>query len=125
MQMYIKFTVIIFAFLMANTMAFTIGLGLLRMNDSLFSISGILAISGVVLANCAAVQLLLAGKYSINPLFLIGVLPIIGFLLSYLLYTKTDQGIAALILYSLSIITGIILLYMTIKDSENKKSLVL
>ena len=125
MHMYIKFAIISFAFLIANTMAFTLGYTLLRTNDSLFTVSGILAVSGVILANCGSVQLLIAGKYSINTLFYIGILPVVGYLISYLLYTKTNEGTAAIMLYSISLVIGVILLYMTIKDSHNKKSLVL
>ena len=125
MNMYIKFAIISFAFLIANTMAFTLGYTLLRTNDSLFTVSGILAVSGVILANCGSVQLLIAGKYSINTLFYIGILPVVGYLISYLLYTKTNESSAAMMLYSISLIIGVILLYMTIKDSHNKKSLVL
>ena len=125
MNMYIKFTIICFAFLIANTMAFTLGFSLLRMNNSLLSVPGILSVSGVILANCGSVQLLVAGKYSINTLFYIGILPVVGYILSFLLLTKTNQGNAAIMLYSVSLIIGVILLFMTIKDSQNKKSLVL
>ena len=125
MNMYIKFTIISFAFLIANTMAFTLGLTLLSINESLFSIPGILAVSGVILANCGSVQLLVAGKYSINTLFYVGILPVVGYMLSYLLFTKTEQGFAAIMLYSISLVVGVVLLFMTIKDSQNKKSLVL
>ena len=125
MNMYVKFAIITFAFLIANTMAFTLGYTLLRMNESLFTVQGILAMSGVILANCGSVQLLVAGKYSINTLFHIGILPVVGYLISYLLFTRTDQGNAAIMLYSVSLIVGVVLLYMTIKDSHNKKSLVL
>ena len=125
MNMYIKFTIISFAFLIANTMAFTLGFSLLHMNDSLLSTPGILAVSGVILANCGAVQLLIAGKYSINTLFYIGILPVVGYMISYLLFTKTNQDNAAIMLYSISLVIGVVLLFMTIKDSHNKKSLVL
>jgi hypothetical protein len=125
MNMYIKFTIISFAFLIANTMAFTLGLTLLSINESLFSIPGILAVSGVILANCGSVQLLVAGKYSINTLFYVGILPVVGYMLSYLLFTKTEQGFVAIMLYSISLVVGVVLLFMTIKDSQNKKSLVL
>lgn len=125
MNMYIKFTIISFAFLIANTMAFTLGLTLFSINESLFSIPGILAVSGVILANCGSVQLLVAGKYSINTLFYVGILPVVGYMLSYLLFTKTEQGFAAIMLYSISLVVGVVLLFMTIKDSQNKKSLVL
>ena len=125
MNMYIKFSVITFAFLIANTMAFTLGLALLRLNESLLSVPGILAVAGVILANCGSVQLLVAGKYSINTLFYIGILPVMGYMLSYLLFTKTNQSNAAIMLYSISLIVGVVLLFMTIKDSHNKKSLVL
>ena len=124
MNMYIKFAIISFAFLIANTMAFTLGLTLLRMNESFVSMPGILAISGVILANCAAIQLLIAGKYSINSLFYIGILPVMGFTISYLLFTRTNQSNEAIMLFSLSLIIGFILLVMTVKDSQNKKSLV-
>ena len=125
MNMYIKFTIISFAFLIANTMAFTLGLTLLSINESLFSIPGILAVSGVILANCGSVQLLVAGKYSINTLFYVGILPVVGYMFSYLLFTKTEQGFVAIMLYSISLVVGVVLLFMTIKDSQNKKSLVL
>ena len=125
MGMYIKFTIISFAFLIANTMAFTLGITLFRMNESIVSVPGILAMSGVILANCAAIQLLIAGKYSINSLFYIGILPVIGFMISYLLFTRTNQSNEAIMLFSLSLIIGFVLLVMTIKDSQNKKSLVL
>lgn len=125
MTMYIKFTIISFAFLIANTMAFTLGITLFRMNESIVSVPGILAMSGVILANCAAIQLLIAGKYSINSLFYIGILPVIGFMISYLLFTRTNQSNEAIMLFSLSLIIGFVLLVMTIKDSQNKKSLVL
>ena len=125
MSMYIKFAIISFAFLIANTMAFTLGITLFRMNESIVSVPGILAMSGVILANCAAIQLLIAGKYSINSLFYIGILPVIGFMISYLLFTKTNQSNEAIMLFSLSLIIGFVLLVMTIKDSQNKKSLVL
>ena len=81
--------------------------------------------SGITLANCAAIQLLIAGKYSINSLFYIGILPVIGFMVSYLLFTRTNQSNEAIMLFSLSLIIGFVLLVMTIKDSQNKKSLVL
>ena len=125
MSMYIKFAIISFAFLIANTMAFTLGITLFRMNDSFISVPGILAMSGIILANCAAIQLLIAGKYSINSLFYIGILPVIGFMISYLLFTRTNQSNEAIMLFSLSLIIGFVLLVMTIKDSQNKKSLVL
>ena len=125
LNMYIKFAIISFAFLISNTLAFTLGYTLLRMNDSLLTVTGVLAIAGVILANCGSVQLLVAGKYSINTLFYIGILPVVGYLLSYLLFTKTNQGNAAIMLYSVSLVVGVVLLYMTIKDSHNKKSLVL
>ena len=125
MGMYIKFAIISFAFLIANTMAFTIGITLFRMNESIVSVPGILAMSGIILANCAAIQLLIAGKYSINSLFYIGILPVIGFMISYLLFTRTNQSNEAIMLFSLSLLIGIILLIMTIKNSQNKKSLVL
>ncbi len=125
MGMYIKFAIISFAFLIANTMAFTLAFTLFRMNESFVSIPGILAMSGVILANCAAIQLLIAGKYSINSLFYIGILPVIGFMISYLLFTRTNQSNEAIMLFSLSLLIGFVLLIMTIKDSQNKKSLVL
>ena len=125
MGMYIKFAIISFAFLIANTMAFTLAFTLFRMNESFISIPGILAMSGVILANCAAIQLLIAGKYSINSLFYIGILPVIGFMISYLLFTRTNQSNEAIMLFSLSLLIGFVLLIMTIKDSQNKKSLVL
>ena len=125
MGMYIKFAIISFAFLIANTMAFTLAFTLFRMNASFVSIPGILAMSGVILANCAAIQLLIAGKYSINSLFYIGILPVIGFMISYLLFTRTSQSNEAIMLFSLSLLIGFVLLIMTIKDSQNKKSLVL
>mgnify|MGYP003417971187 FL=1 len=125
MGMYIKFAIISFAFLIANTMAFTLGITLFRMNESFVSVPGILAMSGIILANCAAIQLLIAGKYSINSLFYIGILPVIGFMISYLLFTRTNQSNEAIMLFSLSLLIGFVLLIMTIKDSQNKKSLVL
>ena len=125
MGMYIKFAIISFAFLIANTMAFTLGITLFRMNESIVSVPGILAMSGFILANCAAIQLLIAGKYSINSLFYIGILPVIGFMVSYLLFTRTNQSNEAIMLFSLSLLIGFVLLIMTIKDSQNKKSLVL
>ena len=125
MSMYIKFAIVSFAFLIANTMAFTLGITLFRMNESIVSVPGILAMSGVILANCAAIQLLIAGKYSINSLFYIGILPVIGFMISYLLFTRTNQSNEAIMLFSLSLIIGFVLLVMTIRDSQNKKSLVL
>lgn len=125
MGMYIKFAIISFAFLIANTMAFTLGITLFRMNESFVSVPGILAMSGIILANCAAIQLLIAGKYSINSLFYIGILPVIGFMISYLLFTRTNQSNEAIMLFSLSLAIGFVLLVMTIKDSQNKKSLVL
>ena len=125
MGMYLKFAIISFAFLIANTMAFTLGITLFRMNESIVSVPGILAMSGIILANCAAIQLLIAGKYSINSLFYIGILPVIGFMVSYLLFTRTSQNNEAIMLFSLSLIIGFVLLVMTIKDSQNKKSLVL
>ena len=125
MNMYIKFAIITFAFLIANTMAFTLNYTFLRMNDSLYSVPGVLAMSGVILANCGAAQLLVAGKYSINTLFYVGILPVVGYMVSYLLLTKTEQYTAAVMLYSISLIVGVILLFMTIKNSHGKKSLVL
>ena len=125
MGMYIKFAIISFAFLIANTMAFTLGITLFRMSESIVSVPGILAMSGIILANCAAIQLLIAGKYSINSLFYIGILPVIGFMISYLLFTRTNQSNEAIMLFSLSLLIGFVLLIMTIKDSQNKKSLVL
>ena len=125
MNMYIKFAIITFAFLIANTMAFTLNYTFLRMNDSLYSVPGVLAMSGVILANCGAAQLLVAGKYSINTLFYVGILPVVGYMASYLLLTKTEQHTAAVMLYSISLIVGVILLFMTIKNSHGKKSLVL
>ena len=125
MNMYIKFAIITFAFLIANTMAFTLNYTFLRMNDSLYSVPGILAMSGVILANCGAAQLLVAGKYSINTLFYVGILPVVGYMVSYLLLTKTEQHTAAVMLYSISLIVGVILLFKTIKNSHGKKSLVL
>ncbi len=125
MNMYIKFAIITFAFLIANTMAFTLNYTFLRMNDSLYSVPGILAMSGVILANCGAAQLLVAGKYSINTLFYVGILPVVGYMVSYLLLTKTEQHTAAVMLYSISLIVGVILLFKTLKNSHGKKSLVL
>lgn len=125
MNMYIKFAIITFAFLIANTMAFTLNYTFLRMNDSLYSVPGVLAMSGVILANCGAAQLLVAGKYSINTLFYVGILPVVGYMASYLLLTKTEQHTAAVMLYSISLIVGVILLFKTIKNSHGKKSLVL
>ena len=125
MNMYIKFAIITFAFLIANTMAYTLGLTMLQLNESLFSIPGLLAVLGVILANCVSIQLLIAGKYSINTLFYIGILPVSGYLVSYLLFTRTNQNTAAVILYSLSLVIGVVLLLMTIKNSEGKKSIVL
>ena len=125
LNMYIKFAIISFAFLISNTLAFTLGYTLLRMNDSLLTVTGVLAIAGVILANCGSVQLLVAGKYSINTLFYVGILPVVGYMASYLLLTKTEQHTAAVMLYSISLIVGVILLFKTIKNSHGKKSLVL
>lgn len=124
-KMYVKFSVILIAFLMANTVAFTIGLAYLRMNGSLASLQGIMAIAGVLLANCAAIQLLVAGKYSIDTLFYTGTAPIIGFFLSYYSFTSMEQPILAIVLYSISLIVGLVLFVITMSSTENKKSLVL
>ncbi len=125
MDMYIKFTIISLAFLIANTMAFILSLPLIANDQSLFSLSGILALLGVILPNCAAVQLLLAGKYSVNQLFYSGILPIFGFLISYVLLTRTGQNNLAFILYSISLVIGLLLLVITVKRTQNKKGLVL
>lgn len=125
MDMYIKFTIISLAFLIANTMAFILSLPLIANDQSLFSLSGILALLGVILPNCAAVQLLLAGKYSVNQLFYSGILPIFGFLISYVLLTRTGQNNLAFILYSISLVSGLLLLVITVKRTQNKKGLVL
>lgn len=125
MGMYIKFTFISLAFLIANTMAFTLGLSLISNGQSLFSLPGILAILGIILPNCAAVQLLLAGKYSVNQLFYSGIFPIFGFLISYVLLTKTGQYNLAFVLYSISLASGLVLLVITVIKTQNKKSLVL
>lgn len=124
-KIYMKFTFIIFAFMMANTLAFTLGIQIYNNSQPLFSVPATLAIGGVILANCAAVQLLLAGKYSLEPLFYIGLIPIIGFLISYLLMSQSSHYNLAMILYCLSLTLGILLLFFTVKNLQNKKSLVL
>lgn len=125
MNMYVRFAFITIAFLIVNTTAFTIGLGLLENNASFFSINGVLAITGVLLANCAAVQLLLAGKYSISSLFYIGLLPISGFFASYFAISRANEYLIGVVFYCISIIISLSLLYITLKLSQGKKSLVL
>lgn len=125
MGMYSKFTFISLAFLIANTMAFTLGLPLISNGQLLFSLSGLLAIIGIILPNCAAVQLLLAGKYSLNQLFYSGIFPIFGFIISYVLLTRTGQYNLAFVLYSISLAFGLFLLVVTVNKTQNKKSLVL
>ena len=125
MDRYLKFAMIVIGFMFANSKAFTLGFEFLRINASLLSVEGILAVSGVFLANAAAVQLLIAGKYSRNSLFFTGIFPIIGYIISFLLLTKTDQGMMAIIIYSLSVTVGVFLLFVTMKASENEESLIL
>ena len=104
MNIYVKFSVITFAFLMANTIAFSLGFLFLFAIESLWSIGGLLAVGGVILANCAAVQLLIAGKEQFEHLFLIGIVPIIGYLIAYLLLSYTLFLTLATVIYSISII---------------------
>lgn len=125
MNMYVRFAFITIAFLIVNTTAFTIGLILLANNSPLLSVEGVLAIGGVLLANCAAIQLLLAGKYSITHLFYIGLIPISGFFIAYYAISRTHAYQLGVIFYCISVLAGVFLLFFTIKQSQNKKSLVL
>ena len=125
MNMYVRFAFITTAFLIVNTTAFTIGLTLLASNFSLLSVQGILAIGGVLLANCAAIQVLLAGKYSITHLFYIGLIPITGFFIAYFVISRTHAFQLGVVFYCISVLAGVVLLFFTVKQSQNKKSLVL
>jgi hypothetical protein len=125
MNMYVRFAFITIAFLIVNTTAFTIGLTLLANNSPILSVEGFLAIGGVLLANSAAIQLLLAGKYSITHLFYIGLIPISGFFIAYYTISRTSAYQLGVVLYCISVLAGVILLFFTVKQSQNKKSLVL
>ena len=118
MNIYVKFSVITFAFLMANTIAFSLGFLFLFAIESLWSIGGLLAVGGVILANCAAVQLLIAGKEHSEHLFLIGIVPIIGYLIAYLLLSYTLFLTLATVIYSISIISGVVLLTITVQKNR-------
>ena len=118
MNIYVKFSVITFAFLMANTIAFSLGFLFLFAIESLWSIGGLLAVGGVILANCAAVQLLIAGKEQFEHLFLIGIVPIIGYLIAYLLFSYTLFSTLATVIYSMSIIVGVVLLAITVQKNR-------
>lgn len=118
MNIYVKFSVITFAFLMANTIAFSLGFLLLFAIESLWSMGGLLAVGGVILANCAAVQLLIAGKEQFEHLFLIGIVPIIGYLIAYLLFSYTLFSTLATVIYSMSIIVGVVLLTITVQKNR-------
>ena len=118
MNIYVKFSVITFAFLMANTIAFSLGFLFLFAIESLWSMGGLLAVGGVILANCAAVQLLIAGKEQFEHLFLIGVVPIIGYLIAYLLFSYTLFSTLATVIYSMSIIVGVVLLAITVQKNR-------
>ena len=125
MNMYVRFAFITIAFLIVNTTAFSIGLTLLANNSPLISVDGVLAIGGVLLANCAAIQLLLAGKYSITQLFYFGLIPIGGFFIAYYTISRTNAYQLGVIFYCISVLAGVLLLFLTVKQSQNKKSLVL
>lgn len=118
MNIYVKFSVITFAFLMANTIAFSLGFLFLFAIESLWSMGGLLAVGGVILANCAAVQLLIAGKEQFEHLFLIGLVPIIGYLIAYLLFSYTLFSTLATVIYSMSIIVGVVLLAITVQKNR-------
>lgn len=118
MNIYVKFSVITFAFLMANTIAFSLGFLFLFAIESLWSMGGLLAVGGVILANCAAVQLLIAGKEQFEHLFLIGIVPIIGYLIAYLLFSYTLFSTLATVVYSMSIIIGVVLLTITVQKNR-------
>lgn len=118
MNIYVKFSVITFAFLMANTIAFSLGFLFLFALESIWSIGGLLAVGGVILANCAAVQLLIAGKEQFEHLFLIGIVPIIGYLIAYLLFSYTLFSTLATVVYSMSIIIGVVLLTITVQKNR-------
>lgn len=124
-NMYLKFAFITVGFMMANTTAFTVGIAIFHNQQPLLSVGGIIAVSGIILANCATIQLLLAGKYSLNQLFYLGLVPILGFFISYLMLTKTTQYQLSILLYCISLSVGVLLLYTTMKNMQNKKSLVL
>lgn len=118
MNIYVKFSVITFAFLMANTIAFSLGFLFLFALESIWSIGGLLAVGGVILANCAAVQLLIAGKEQFEHLFLIGIVPIMGYLIAYLLFSYTLFSTLATVVYSMSIIIGVVLLTITVQKNR-------
>lgn len=103
---------------MANTIAFSLGFLFLFALESIWSIGGLLAVGGVILANCAAVQLLIAGKEQFEHLFLIGIVPIIGYLIAYLLFSYTLFSTLATVVYSMSIIIGVVLLTITVQKNR-------
>ena len=125
MNMYVRFAFITIAFLIVNTTAFTIGLTLLANNPPLLSVDGFLAIGGVLLANSASIQLLLAGKYSITHLFYMGLIPISGFFIAYYVISRTNAFQLGVVFYCISVFAGVLLLFFTVKQSQNKKGLVL
>lgn len=119
--MYIKFAIIIFSFLIGNTIAYTttepfIGFGLLAKMVIFF---------GFALTNCTSIQLLIAGKYQMKSFFIAGIFPTFGYLFAYLLLSKSTFLVYALLLYTFSMFLGIALLLFTILFSKNKESLVL
>lgn len=104
--------------MMANTIAFSLGFIFLFGDHSLFSLRGGLAIGGVILANCAAVQLLIAGREQRERLFRIGIIPILGYLLAYLLLSRTHYSPLAFMIYCYSLIAGVLLLIITIAKKK-------
>jgi hypothetical protein len=123
MNMYLRFSLITIAFMIVNSNAFLLGQDLLKTAPSMFSVAGVLAIVGVLLANCAAIQMILASKYDLVSLFYLGVIPIIGFFIAFFVLTRSSSYEIGLVFYCLAIVIGVALLALTYKQSEMKKSL--
>ena len=113
-MIYFKFTLISYAFLIANTLAFTLGFTQLSNTHSMMSIEGFLAIGGVALANCACVAMLLAGKHHFDQLFWLTQIPIATFTLAYAFYAYSANFSYALIAYSIALFISLLLLIFTL-----------
>jgi hypothetical protein len=122
MNMYLRFSLITIAFMIVNSTAFLLGQDLLNTSSSMLSVPGVLAIIGVLLANCAAVQMVLASKHDLVSLFYLGIIPMIGFFIAFFVLTRSTSYQVGLVFYCLAIIVGVTLLALTYKQSEMKKS---
>ena len=104
-------------------MAFSLGFTFLFGSNSLLSLGGFIAIFGVILTNCAAIALLISGREKFNQLFTVGVLPVLGYTVAYVLYAYTLYSTTAITIYCVSIILGIFILILTV-IRQNHRSVI-